>query len=165
MKTMKEHNEHCKRIAEKFEDWALGNVYKCPHCEEQFTDDREYIEDTTRITYKADENHDESGAMRCPCCGEWLQFDDYTEDNYAEQSSMYDYVSDVYDVKVTRQGFGSNGDIVGVKICIAFGGPNIYIDTNDCLVKLHWWNEYGEWPISDEAAEALDDLAREMSYC
>lgn len=45
------------------------------------------------------------------------------------------YFEDAFDVKFT---IDQNGDIFGVKICVAFGGPNIYIDTNEKAVCGYW---------------------------
>ena len=44
---------------------------------------------------------------------------------------------------------------------VACGGPNIYIDTASALVKLYWWTEYAEYPLSYSARDAIDEWAEE----
>ena len=158
----KEHNEHCKEIAKNIEDYANGNVYKCPQCGDEIDDTREFDDDGNIIN--VDDDHDESGAMRCPTCGEWMQFDDWTADDYAEQCSLFDYFSDAFDFRVTRSGLDRDGDIIGVEILIAFGGPNIWVDTCDQAVKLFWWGDRGEASIPGYVCEAIDNEINELCY-
>ena len=156
-----EHNKHCKDIAKNITDYADGIVYKCPFCGDEFEDNRKLNDEQE---YIADSDHDESGAMRCPWCGEWVQFDDYTEDNYAEVCSLFDYFSDAYDFRVTRSGLSKDGDILGVEILIAFGGPNIWVDTLDQKVKLFWWGDRGEWDIPGYVCEQIDEEIENICY-
>lgn len=164
MKTIEEHNEHCKKIADElFEVWD-NTTYKCPHCGGYIIDDREF--DKEGLVTNVDDDHDESGAMRCQNCDDWVQFDDWTSDDYAEQMTVGQYLfDDCFDVEVTRKGIDPRGEVSGVKVCIGFGGPNVYVDTNDCKVKLYWWGDYGEWPIENDVAVAIDDYAQELSEC
>lgn len=163
-----ENTKWCEDIAKTFEAYANGNMYTCPHCDAQFEDDREYKDETNAAGYqlfKVDPTHDESGAMCCPECGEWVQFGDYTTEDYAEQASLYDYIADAYDFEVTRGGLSADSPIRGVRVCVAFGGPNIYIDTNECAVKLYWWSDRAEYAIARDACDALDELIEEMTVC
>lgn len=165
--TSKEKNtKRCKSIAKTFEAYAYGNMYTCPHCAAQFEDDREYGEEVDadgHSLFKVDSTHDESGAMCCPECGEWVQFEDYTAEDYAEQLSLYDYIADAYDFEVTRGGLSADSPIRGVRVCVAFGGPNIYIDTNECAVKLYWWADCAEYAIDRDACDALDELVEQLA--
>lgn len=163
METMKEHNEHCKKTADTlFEVWD-NTTYKCPHCGDYILDDRKF--DNNGLVTNVDNEHDESGAMMCSC-GEWVQFDDWSADNYAEEVTIGQYLfDDCFDIEVTRKGFDPRGEVSGVKVCIGLGGPNVYVDTNDCKVKLYWWGDYGEWPIYPDVARAIDEYAQELSEC
>lgn len=157
-----------KSVAETFEAYANGNMYTCPHCNNVFEDDREYQEETDAAGYQlfeVDSTHDESGAMCCPECGEWVQFGDYTAEDYAEQASLYDYIADAYDFEVTRGGLEKDAPIRGVRVCVAFGGPNIYIDTNECAVKLYWWTDRAEYLLDRNACNELDELIEELTAC
>ena len=76
---------------------------------------------------------------------------DYTDIS----NSFYKYVTDVLDVeyRIDRQ-----HRVRSVKLCLAFGGPNIYLDTTEGLVKLHWGVTTVERWISTEICEAIDDI-------
>lgn len=80
-----------------------------------------------------------------------------------EPFTLYDYFSDVYDIKYT---IGSDREtLYGVQLLVAFGGPNIYIDTNDGKVKLFWWNEYAEYELSEKVIENINELFEEIYFC
>lgn len=80
-----------------------------------------------------------------------------------EPFTMYDYFSDVYDIKYTIE--SDRETLYGVKLLVACGGPNIYVDTNDGKVKLFWWNDYAEYDLSPEATNAINDCFQELYYC
>lgn len=70
--------------------------------------------------------------------------------------SLYDYVvREALDVEYT---ISSNGDMLGVRIYVTIGGPTVYIDTRDRVVRAHWGFDRDECYISYSTAEAIDDL-------
>ena len=73
----------CLNIAKELDDVVDGNLYKCPHCRTQF-----HIDD-------AEELHDEDDnpIYVCPNCKEHIDAYDL------EQISLYDYLSDSYDIE------------------------------------------------------------------
>lgn len=113
--TRKELWEHCKSIAEKLDAIANGSFVKCPHCAELIKD----IDDYT----------DDDGNIKCPECDETF------EENDTEQYTFYDYFEDCLDITYTVD---SNREYQGVCVCVAWGGPNIYIDTNTKQVEAYW---------------------------
>lgn len=148
-KTLEQQNrDWCKRIAETFEAYAFGNMHECPHCEEIFEADS-----------------DENDTIKCPDCGKVLQFEDYTEDDYAEEMTLDDYLEDVLDIEITRSGLAPDSPIKGVRVCVAFGGPNIYIDTREQAAKLYWWCDRAEYPIDKDACNELEDYIEELAAC
>lgn len=156
----------CKKIAETFELITEGNMYRCPHCGEWIEDTRELIQDPKHpafTTWEVDENHDEDGRMKCPKCGEWVQFEDYNEDDYAEEVSIFDYIEDNYGIDVTRQGIETDAPIKSVSVCVACGGPNIYIDTKERAVCLYWWSDRAEYQLTTDACNALEDAIEELA--
>lgn len=96
--------------------------------------------------------------------GDIIDENNITEDmEDVEPFTMWDYFSDVYDIKYT---IGSDREtLYGVQLLVAFGGPNIYIDTNDGKVKLFWWNDYAEYDLSQEVIESINDTFRDIFYC
>lgn len=134
----------CKDIAETFEAIADGAMMRCPECGEMFTT----YEDT-----------------KCPYCGKELETDEYGCYDPDYEIDLYDYLEDTYDIKVTRCGIDRDAPIESVKICVAWGGPSIYIDTADCMVKLYWWADYAEYPINHEACGELERVIDELSEC
>jgi DNA-directed RNA polymerase subunit RPC12/RpoP len=138
-KTDRENREHCKRIAEDVEDYALGRVYRCPDCHELLT-----LPD------------DEGEKYRCPDCGTVHDIGDL------EQQSIWDYTEDALDIKFV---VSSRREVESVKIMIACGGPNIYINTDTGYVELYWWGDRASYPLCSEAIEELDNWAAEYWGC
>lgn len=135
----KENRQHCEHIAKEIEAYADGNVYRCPECGEEIR-----MPDDVGDKY------------RCPHCHTVADVDDY------EQLSVWDFLSDVFDIEYRCS---SGKEYRSVRIMVACGGPNIYIDTADALVKLYWWNERAEYPLSYEARDAIDEWAEEYWNC
>ena len=52
--------------------------------------------------------------------------------------SGFDYISDVLDVNWVLD---SNREFKGARLLVAFGGPNIWINTDTQTVGGHWWGE------------------------
>ena len=130
-----ENRQQCKHIAKEIEAYADGAVYRCPDCGKEIR-----FPDNVGDKY------------RCPHCHNVADVDEY------EQLSIWDFLNDVYDVEYR---VGSDKEYRSVKIMVACGGPNIYIDTASALVKLYWWTEYAEYPLSYEARDAIDEWAEE----
>ncbi len=134
-----EHNEHCKEIAEMLEAYAEGRAYRCPECG-----------DVILLQEGAELN------KQCPGCKH-----EFNED--AEELSIYDYFEDdIYDIEYR---IGSDRKLRSVKIMVAFGGPNIYIDTDTGTVELYWWGERGSAPIDERTVDAIDDYFEELFNC
>lgn len=142
-KTDRENREHCKRIAEELEAYADGTVYRCPECGEV-------------IRWDNEQYNDDKGTYTCDCCG--TSFDE----SDLESLSILDFIQDAYDIEYR---VGSDREYRSVKIMVACGGPNIYIDTARRLVTLRWWTDYAECPISSTACDALDEYMEEYWGC
>lgn len=137
--TNRENREHCKHIAKNLEAYADGQVYKCPECGEEFQ-----MAETAGDKYC------------CPCCRAVFETDEF------EQMSIWDYMTDALDVRYL---VNSNREIIAVKVLVAFGGPNIWIDTETRSVELYWWTDRASYPLSSNAVDALDEWAEEMFSC
>lgn len=52
-----------------------------------------------------------------------------------EEKTLCDYIEDVLDVEYT---LSSTKELIGVRLWVTLGGPNIYIDTRAGEVVGHW---------------------------
>ncbi len=124
-----------KYIAEQLDDIFAGIAYYCPACGETHTlQPNEYDEDS----------------HACPACGEVMEpmtFYDYFEDNLGMEVT-----ADVYDPTQVKYG----------RILVAFGGPNIYVDTGDEEVQLYWCPTVAKADIRHEVAQAIDEYIQEV---
>lgn len=133
------NRDHCKSIAQKVHDYAVGSCYRCSECEETLT-----LPDDVGDKY------------RCPHCGTVHEVDDL------EQLSIYDYLDDVLDIRYIVE---RDKSFRSVEICVGFGGPTIWISTESQSVELYWWCDRASYPLSSEAVDALDGWAEELWGC
>lgn len=135
------NRNHCKRIAETLEEYVNGEVFRCPECGEHCN--TEEIEN---------ENGDTIYKCSCGCTSEYEP----------EQLSVWDWAEDILDIEYRVD---SHKELRSVQIMVAYGGPNIYVDTATKSVELYWWGDRASYPISYDAAAALDDWADEYWRC
>lgn len=129
-----ENFKHCARIADTLAEYVAGNVYKCPECGHEFT------------------APDDCEKYRCPHC-------EFTDDlNEYEQQSLYDYLENCLDIEYRCN---SRREYRSVQIMIAWGGPNIYLDTASGDVELYWWGDRAKYRMDNNVVEALDEWAEE----
>lgn len=136
--TNRENFERCRSIADELTEVAEGVLYKCPHCGEWYS-----IEDAAET---------EDGHI-CPNCSEEI------EDSEAEQVTFFDYFEDVYDIEYKVDG---NGDYRAVRLMVACGGPNIYIDTASASVDLYWWTDRASAYFDRSTADEIDAVFQEL---
>ena len=164
--TATEENTHlCKGIARDLICFAEAGAYICPDCG-GFT----YYDGETD-SYKCDSCDNVRIISEYP---DAIETDDafYTDEKTGDHlfledrcstATWCDYFSDVYDIEyriaADRQTLNS------VKLCVAFGGPNIYVDTGDNLVKLYWWGDYAEAYIPYYISEQITGYFEELYNC
>ena len=136
---MDNNRNHCKSIADKIEAIVEGRLYKCPEC-------GEYVEDNN---------------LFCGC-GCYVDLFGNEENEPWEQVNFYDYFEDALDIDYI---VNSNKEYKACRITIAFGGPNIYVNTWEKKVELHWWNEHADFYLSSDACDAIDEWAEECLAC
>ena len=139
--TNEENRNHCKQIAKTLEEYVNGDIYKCPECGEH-----------CNMEESENENGETIYKCSCGCISEYKP----------EQMNLYDYLEDILDIEYR---IGSRGDFRSVQIMVTCGGPNIYIDTATKQVELYWWTDRANYPISYDAAAALDEWAEEFYNC
>ena len=137
---MKNENfEMCKRIAEKVEAYTLGKIHRCPECESEIQ-----ISETAGDKY---------------CCPECRAVNDLKD---WEQLSLWDYMEDILDMEWILNG---QREYKACRILVAFGGPNIYLDTMTGNVELYWWGDRASYRMTSEAVDAIDEWAEEYWGC
>ena len=104
-----------------------------------------------------------SPALYCQECDHCLEDD--CEHCPACKSDVYtigalDYISDALDIEYT---VSSGGEYLGARVLVAFGGPNIWINTRYNKVEGAWWGDSADFSYDDEMG--LDDACREIFEC
>ena len=71
------------------------------------------------------------------------------------------YLNDALDIEYT---VSSRVEYLSARVCVALGGPNIYIDTRNQQVQGYWGGDYVERHYLNDAL-GLDDYLAEMFNC
>lgn len=79
-----------------------------------------------------------------------------------EPLSFWDYFNDALDIEYT---IGSDMSFRGVRIMVACGGPNIYVDTVRGEVFGAWWCETARAWIPSEVCNEIDAVFEELYAC
>ena len=132
--TEKENRDRCKRISEELDEYATGSVARCPNCGEvhNISDAGDYF--------------------KCPDCGEVSDVDDW------DICGMYDYFEDFLDMDFVTN---YRKKYKACRVLVAYGGPNIYIDTLSGAVELYWWGDRASFPLSRDTMDAVDEWAED----
>lgn len=86
---------------------------------------------------------------------------DFEPSEEGEEGNAYDYLKDALDIEYV---VNSKGEYLGARVLVAFGGPNIWINTRTKTVEGYWWTTQasaGYW----EDALGLDDALEELWNC
>ena len=134
-----ENRERCKAIADKREAIAEGRLYKCPDC-------GEYVEDNS---------------LFCEC-GCQVDLIGNNETYPWEMVSFCDYFEDALDIDYITN---SRKEYKACRIMVAFGGPNIYVNTWERKVELYWWTECESYSLSNDVCDAIDEWAEDYFNC
>ena len=79
-----------------------------------------------------------------------------------EIADIGDYFDDFYDIDYV---IGGDKHYKACRVLVAFGGPNIYIDTWEKEVQLFWWSDTAIADIPDELCAAIDDFFEAIYNC
>ena len=79
-----------------------------------------------------------------------------------EIATIGDYFSDFLDVDYV---IGSDKRYKACRVLVAFGGPNIYIDTWEKQVQLFWWSNTATADIPHELCEQIDEFFEAIYEC
>lgn len=92
----------------------------------------------------------------------------YEQDEYGEHrtedgeaTSPWEYISEALDFEFT---VGSDRELRYARILVAFGGPNIWVDTRGS-VDGYWWGEEAHARIAPSACDELMEAIRDYYDC
>lgn len=77
-----------------------------------------------------------------------------------EPMNAFDYLSDALDIEYI---VNKDRDYLGARVLVAFGGPNIWVNTRTKVVEGYWWGEYAKASFDDGID--LDDALRTLWSC
>jgi hypothetical protein len=81
--------------------------------------------------------------------------------NYEGESvTAFDYLQDALDIEYI---VNSRKEYLGARVLVAFGGPNIWVDTRTGKVEGHWWGDSAYASFTDGIG--LDDALSELFNC
>lgn len=79
-----------------------------------------------------------------------------------EACGLYDYFEDVLDYEYT---ISSRRDFLGVKVWVALGGPNIYIDSRYGEVVGHWGTDEARVYLPSEICDEINSIFDDIYNC
>lgn len=85
----------------------------------------------------------------------------YLDDSAGFMTSGFDYLSDVLDIEYICN---SNREYLGARVLVAFGGPNIWINTRTQQVEGYCWGESCIMSYSNDAMD-IDSALNEYFNC
>jgi hypothetical protein len=83
------------------------------------------------------------------------------EDENGETETVYDFLQDAYDIEYI---VNSKKEYLGARVLVAFGGPNIWINTRTKQVEGYWWGDSCVMSYSVDAMD-LDEALSELYNC
>ena len=92
-------------------------------------------------------------------------FDGYMqEDEDGEIQTAFNYLQDVLDFNWV---LNNDRTLKGARLLVAFGGPNIWIDTTKGIVEGFWWGDSfkAEYDTNSEFARDLDEALETVFNC
>ena len=143
--TLQHNTDYCRHIADELDLVALGRLYECPYCAHDID-----LEELDPVEQEALENGEE---LECPSCGHAVEF---------EQVDALQWLEGVLDIEYT---VSSNMEYRGANVCVAFGGPSVYVDTRHGRVNLYWWGDSASSNLSGAACDALDEALHDLYEC
>lgn len=138
---MNDNRKMLESIRNDLNEMYNGDAYTCPNCgatceyTEAENDDGEIIHKTS---------------CGCVC------------DDEPEPAYLLDYFNDVLDINYI---LNSDRELIGVKLLLTCGGPNIWLNTDTCKLSLHWWTEYDEIYIDRDVCDAITEVFKDVFYC
>jgi hypothetical protein len=90
----------------------------------------------------------------------WDELNEGRDIDSEGEFSAFDYLEDALDIEYIVNG---KGEYLGARVLVAFGGPNIWINTRTKTVEGHWWADSAFASFEDNIG--LDDALSELWAC
>ena len=84
----------------------------------------------------------------------------FEKNDDGEDLTAFDYLGNALDIEWTLD---SKRQLLGARILVAWGGPNIWVDTRHNKVEGYWWGDYAEASYIDNFG--LCDAVQELWDC
>ena len=81
-------------------------------------------------------------------------------DEYGDSQSAFDYLQDALDIEYI---VNSKGEYLGARVLVAFGGPNIWVNTRTGTIEGAWWADRAQSSFTDNIG--LDEALSELWAC
>jgi len=89
-------------------------------------------------------------------------FEGYGQENeYGDTQTAFDYLQDALDIEYIVT---SKKEYLGARVLVAFGGPNIWINTRTKQVEGYWWGDSCIMPYDKDEMD-IDGALQELLYC
>jgi len=80
----------------------------------------------------------------------------------AEEMTTGDYLDDVLDIVYICD---AKKEYRSVRVTVAVGGPNIYVDTDEGAVQGYWGGSRAEWHFGRDVRDAIDGHFEDLFNC
>ena len=87
-------------------------------------------------------------------------FDSADLNDDGEELTAFDYLQDALDIEYI---VNSKREYLGARVLVAFGGPNIWINTRTNTVEGYWWGDKATATFDDGLG--LDEALNELFNC
>lgn len=78
-----------------------------------------------------------------------------------EYLTAFDYLQDALDIEYIVA--SDRKTLLGARVLVAFGGPNIWVNTRTNTVEGHWWGDSASASFTDSIG--LQDALEELFQC
>jgi hypothetical protein len=85
---------------------------------------------------------------------------DFDRNDDGDEFSAFDYLQDALDIEYI---VNSKREYLGARVLVAFGGPNIWVNTRTNTVEGHWWGDSASATFVDNLG--LDEALNELYNC
>ena len=95
-----------------------------------------------------------------PLLDEMEKYEMGYDEDWEATLSGYDYLTDALEVVYIVNG---QKEYLGARLLVAYGGPNIYVDTYKGVVEGYWWGDSYSENFTDNID--LNDACEDMYNC
>jgi hypothetical protein len=91
---------------------------------------------------------------------DWDELNEGRDIDIEGEFSAFDYLEGALDIEYI---VNSKGEYLGARVLVAFGGPNIWVNTRTGMVEGAWWSDRADASFTDNMG--LDEALSELWAC